>query len=119
MEFLEKAPTVWDDTVVVNGEPAKYITVARRQGDSWYLGAMTNWDARDVVVPLEFLGSKECEAEIFADGPDAEKVATSVSVTKKRVNGSSELTIHLASGGGAAIILSPLAPPPQRNSLTP
>ncbi len=105
IEFIEKVPTVWDDTKVLNGEPGKYITVARRNGDNWYLGAVTNWDARDLEIPLNFLGSGEYEAWIFADGPDADKVATSLSITKKRLKASDKLNLHLAPGGGAAIIV--------------
>jgi len=105
IEFIEKVPTVWDDTQVLNGEPGKYITVARRNGDNWYLGAMTNWDARDLEIPWNFLGSGEYEAWIFADGPDADQVATSLSITKKRLKASDKLNLHLAPGGGAAIIV--------------
>jgi alpha-glucosidase len=105
IEFIEKVPTVWDDTQVLNGEPGKYITVARRNGDNWYLGAMTNWDARDLEIPWNFLGSGEYEAWIFADGPDADQVATSLSITKKRLKANDKLNLHLAPGGGAAIIV--------------
>jgi len=107
-EFIEKVPTVWDDTKVLNGEPTKYVTIARQKDDAWYLGAMTNWDARDLEVPLDFLGSGEYEAQIFSDGADADKVATSLSVTKKRVRAGEKLSIHLAPGGGLAVILTPV-----------
>jgi alpha-glucosidase len=105
--FLEKIPTVWDDTKVLNGEPARYVTIARQRGDIWYLGSMTNWDARDLQVPLDFLGSGQYEAEIFADGTDADKVATSLSISTKRVSSSDTLSLHLAPGGGAAVIFTP------------
>jgi alpha-glucosidase len=106
--FIEKVPTVWDDTKVVNGEPAKYVTIARRQGATWYLGNMTNWDSRDLEIPLTFLGPGEYEAQIFADGPDADKVATSLSISKKRVKASDKLNAHLAPGGGLAGIFTPM-----------
>jgi alpha-glucosidase len=106
MEFLEKVPTVWDETKVVNGEPAKYVTIARRHGSDWFLGAMANWDARDLEVPLSFLGDGEFEAQIFADGADADKVATHVAISKKPVKAGDKLAIHLAPGGGAAVIFT-------------
>jgi alpha-glucosidase len=106
LEFIEKVPTVWDDTKVLNGEPAKYVTIARRIGNNWYLGSMTNWDARDFEIPLDFLGRGDYEAQVFADGPDADKVATSLSFTKKRVTASDKLNVHLAPGGGVAVIIS-------------
>jgi alpha-glucosidase len=107
LEFIEKVPTVWDETRVLNGEVGKYITVARQQGDNWYLGAMTNWDSRDLTIPLDFLGAGDYEARAFADGPDADKVATSLSISNKRVKAADRLNVHLAPGGGLAVILAP------------
>jgi alpha-glucosidase len=104
MEFIDKVPTVWDETRVVNGDPSKYVTIARRQGSHWFLGAMTNWDARDLDIPLNFLGAGEFEAQIFADGADADKVPTSVTISNKQVKAGEKITIHLAPGGGAAVI---------------
>jgi alpha-glucosidase len=106
MEFLEKVPTVWDETRVLNGEPAQYVTIARRQGSNWFLGAMTSWDARDLEIPLAFLGAGEFEAQIFADGADADKVATRVAVSKKHVRAEDKLTLYLTPGGGAAMIFT-------------
>jgi len=107
MEFLDKVPTVWDETKVLNGEPARYVTIARRHGDTWYLGAMTNWDARDLEIPLGLLGAGEYEAQIFADGTDADKVATSLAISRKKMKMADKLTLHLAPGGGAAVIFTP------------
>jgi alpha-glucosidase len=105
-EFIEKVPTVWDDTKVLSGEPGQFVTIARQKETDWFMGSMTNWDARDLEIPLSFLGSGDYEAQIFADGADADKVATSLSVTKKRVKASDKLNIHLAPGGGAAVIFT-------------
>ena len=105
-EFIEKVPTVWDDTKVLSGEPGQFVTIARQKGDGWFIGSMTNWDSRDLELPLSFLGAGEYEAQIFADGADADKVATSLSITKKRVKASDKLNIHLAPGGGAAVIFT-------------
>jgi alpha-glucosidase len=106
-EFIERVPTVWDDTKVLNGEPAKYITIARQHGDAWYLGSMTNWDTRDLELPLDVLGQGEYEAKIFADAPDADRRPTSVAISTRRVKATDRLRIHLASGGGFAAILTP------------
>jgi alpha-glucosidase len=104
MEFIDTVPTVFDETKVVNGDPSKFVTIARRQGQDWFLGAMTNWDARDMEVPLNFLGPGEFEAQIFADGADADKVPTNVTISKKQAKAGDKITIHLAPGGGAAVI---------------
>lgn len=106
MGFLEKVPTVWDQTKVLNGEPAKYVTIARLHGRTWYLGAMTNWDARDLELSLDFLGQGEYEAQIFADGANADQDATRLSISKKRVKSGDRLNVHLASGGGLAVIFT-------------
>jgi alpha-glucosidase len=108
LEFIEKVPSVWDDTRVLAGRPAEHVVLARRSGENWYLGAMTNWDTRDLEIPLDFLGSGEYEAEVFADGPDADKAATSLNIVRKRVTATDKLAVHLAPGGGAAVILTPV-----------
>jgi len=66
---------------------------------------MTNWDARYLDLPLDFLGAGEHEAAIFADGADAATVATSLDIAKKTVTAGDTLTLKLAPGGGAAIII--------------
>jgi alpha-glucosidase len=108
MEFLDKVPTVWDETKVLAGEPGKFVAIARRHGDTWYFGAMTNWDARDLAIPLKFLGSGKYRAQIFSDGPDAESDAKSLSTTSRSVNAGESLSLHLAPGGGAAVIFAPV-----------
>ena len=104
MEFVDKVPTVWDETKVINGDPSKYVTIARRQGADWFLGSMTNWDSRDLDIPLDFLGQGEFDAQIFADGADADTVPTHVIISRKQVKASDHVSLHLAPGGGAAII---------------
>ena len=108
-EFIEKVPTVWDDTKVLSGEPPNYVTVARQRGEAWYIGSITNWNSRELEVPLDFLGTGRFEAKIFADGADADRVPTSVSISTKRLQRGDKLTVHLAPGGGAAAILTPTA----------
>jgi alpha-glucosidase len=107
MEFLEKVPTVWDDTKVLAGQPGKFVIIARKLGDTWYVGAMTDWDARDVEVPLGFLGTGNFQAKLFSDGPNAETDAKSLAINTQPVSAGDRLKLHLASGGGAAAIISP------------
>ncbi|HEX5411792.1 MAG TPA: glycoside hydrolase family 97 protein [Terriglobia bacterium] len=106
-EFLQKTPTVWEDTRVLNGEPSEFITIARRNGDEWFLGSMTNWTSRDLSIPLSFLGPGKWKAKIFADGPNANQNAKDLSIQTKQVTAEDMLPLHLASGGGAAVIFSP------------
>ena len=74
------------------------------------MGSISNWDARETEIPLSFLGPGKFEMKIFADGADADKVATHVTVSKRMVNSTEALKIHLAPGGGWAAILTPVAP---------
>ena len=57
LEFLSAVPTVWDETRVLDARLGEYILLARRHGKEWYVGAMTNWTARDLDLDLSFLGS--------------------------------------------------------------
>ena len=107
LEFIEKVPVVWDDTKVLAGRPAEFVAIARRSGDGWWIGAMTDWDARDLDLPLEFLGDGAFEATIFADGPDAAAEGTSLDVAKTTVRTGDRLALKLAPGGGAAVMILP------------
>ncbi len=107
LEFIERVPTVWDDTKVLGGEPGKFVAIARRSGSGWWIGAMTNWEARTLDIPLSFLGPGEYEARVFADGPIAETDGTSLAIANIGVSAGKKISIDLAPGGGAAIILAP------------
>jgi alpha-glucosidase len=107
MEFIEKVPTVWDETRVLAGEPGKFIVVARRKGTDWWIGGMTNWDPREVEIGLDFLGEGEFAAKIFADGADAATEATSLAITERAVKSGDRLALQLAPGGGFAIGVGP------------
>ncbi|HUA59753.1 MAG TPA: glycoside hydrolase family 97 catalytic domain-containing protein, partial [Verrucomicrobiae bacterium] len=107
-EFIKAVPATWDESKVLLGTPGQYITMARRRGQEWFLGSMTNWDARDLDVPLDFLGAGRYQAEIYADSEDADRYPKNVSIVKKPVDRSVHLKIRLASGGGYAVRFVPL-----------
>jgi alpha-glucosidase len=102
-EFIRQVPVTWDEVRVLNGRPMENITVARRSGNDWYVGAITNWDARAVQVPLSFLGEGKYVAEIYADAPDAGTEATHTTFTKQDVDRSTVLEVKMAPGGGNAV----------------
>jgi alpha-glucosidase len=104
MEFLSVVPTTWDETRALNAKAADYLTVARKKGDDWYIGSMTDWTPRDFDIDLSFLGEGKCQALIFADGINADRVGSDYTKTKRDVTKSDRLTIHLAPGGGWAAI---------------
>ena len=106
-DFIRQVPTTWDEIRVLEGLPMQNITVARRSGKDWYVGSITNWDARDVKVPLSFLGEGKYTAEIYADAPDAATEATHTTITTQPVDRTTVLDIHMAPGGGNAIRILP------------
>jgi alpha-glucosidase len=108
LEFLKAVPASWDETRFLNGAPGKYITLARRSGNEWYVGSMTDWDARDIDLPLSFLGSGAYSAEVYSDGPKAATQPKDSVVETRRVNAQTVLKLKLAPGGGCAIRLIPV-----------
>ena len=107
-EFLKAVPASWDETRVLNGVPPKFITVARRRGNEWFVGSITDWDARELDVPLSFLGSGSYDAEIYADGPNAGVQPKDSVMEKRRVNAQTVLKVKLARGGGSAMRIIPV-----------
>ena len=104
--FIATIPTVWDETVAINGEIGKYITMARQKEGVWYIGSLTNWDARTLELDLSFLGTGEWKAEIYSDGINANRLATDYKKTVIDIPASRKLTINLAQGGGCAMKIS-------------
>jgi alpha-glucosidase len=107
-DFIRHAPATWDETKVLDGEPGEFITIARRSGQNWFAGSMTNWTARDLDLPLSFLGPGRYTAEIYADASDAAQYPKSVSIQKKIVDRNARLAIKLSPGGGYAVRFVPL-----------
>ena len=99
-DFIAQIPTTFDETVTLDGQLGEYIVIARRKGTTWYVAAMTDWTARDLAIPLSFLGEGKFSADIFADGANAMKEATDYKHTKQTATCQDQLKIHLSSGGG-------------------
>ena len=105
-DFISRIPTMYDETVAIDGRMGEYTVVARRKGDTWYVAAMTDWTARNLTIDLSFLGEGTYEAEIFSDGVNAEKEATDYKHTKQSVKAGDKLDVHLASGGGWTALIT-------------
>lgn len=113
LEFISEVPTVWDEIVPLDGKVAEYVAVAKRKGDVWYVGGMTDWNARDMEVDLlQVLGDGEWTVEIFTDGVNADRAGCdyrkSEYVLKAADNNTFRLGVHLAPGGGFAAKFTPL-----------
>lgn len=101
-KFITAIPTVWDETIPLDSKIGEHIAIARRKGNTWYLGALTDWTARDIALDLSFLEGGSYEAEIFKDGINVDKVAEDYKreVKKLHVTENKAYNVHLASGGG-------------------
>ncbi len=109
LKFISEAPTVWDEVVPLAGEVGKYVAVAKRSGDTWYIGAMTDWDARSIELDLSFLGGGKWKGDLFFDGPNADRIARDYSRQDWNIDfdGTFKLTVPLAPGGGFAAVCRP------------
>ncbi len=107
IEFFDNVKTVWDDTKVLDGEIGEYVTIARRSGEEWFVGTMTNNDARKINISLDFLDSgKKYVANTYTDD-DTVQTRTNVRVTRVIVDNKSVLPFQLKASGGCAIHLTP------------
>lgn len=107
-KFIEDVSTDWETTKVIDAQIGKYVTIARkdRNSNDWYVGSITNEEARTVEVNLNFLSpEKKYIAEIYQDGKDADVITNPlpIEIKSEEVNSNSVLKIKLATGGGAAI----------------
>jgi len=100
MEFLAAVPTEWDDTRALDGKIGEYIVVARRSSKDWYMGAMTNWSARELQVDLSFLADGNYTMDTYQDGENANHQGSDYRVTKSQATKSSKIMIRMAPGGG-------------------
>lgn len=108
LKFFDDIYTTWDDTKVLQGEVGQFISVARRKGEEWFVGSITNNEARTLPVSLDFLPEgKNYIAEIYTDGDKSVKTRTKVKVSTYRVNSKTQLNFNLKASGGAALRLVP------------
>lgn len=101
--FIGQVPTTWDETRFISGEIGQSIVLARRKGRDWYVGAMTNADARTVNLPLDFVGRGRFEATVYADTDAPNRTA----ISTQMVESGTTLTLALKPSGGAAIRITP------------
>lgn len=102
LEFISAVPETWDETAALDGKIAEYIVMARRKGDVWYIGGMTDWTARDIRIDFPFLGEGRYRMEIFRDGTNAARAARDYTKSVMEVSSDSQVCIGMAPGGGFA-----------------
>lgn len=99
-DFIVSVPTVWDETRVLDAKMGEYIVTARRKGNRWYIGGITDWTPRDIVLDLSFLPAGT-RLDVFTDGVNAHRNASDYK--RRNIPSSSALKLHMAPGGGFAI----------------
>ncbi len=103
-DFIQKVPTIWDETKVPVAEVGQYIALARKKGKDWFFGAISNSKPRTIVVPLSFLGEGTFTAKIYSDAPDVETEPNHLTISEKVVKSTDSLSLNLGAGGGGAAI---------------
>lgn len=100
MELLGSIPTTWDTTIVLDGKLGDYIITARRKGNDWFVGAMTDWTARNLTIALSFLNEGNYEATICEDGLNADRYASDYKLLNRQITNKDSINIPMAPGGG-------------------
>ncbi len=102
-QYIAKIPTVWDETIALDGKLGEYIVIARRSGDRWYVGGITNWEEREIEIDLSKLNLKYNQATEFRDGINANKIAEDY--VKKTINIDDNVyNAKMSKGGGFVLI---------------
>jgi alpha-glucosidase len=106
MKFLSAIPTTFDDTKVLGAKRSEYAIIAKRKGDDWFVGAMTNWIGRDQSIDFSFLPEgKVYKADVYLDGKDADTDATQYDHNTMEITNKTKLNIRMANGGGSIVYL--------------
>jgi alpha-glucosidase len=102
LRFIASIPTVWDETVPLNGKVGEHVALARRSDDDWYIGGITGWESLDMTVDLSFLPAGQYEMTLFRDGANAHRKGIDYRKETRTVASGETITLHLAPGGGFA-----------------
>lgn len=110
LDMIARIPSVWDDTLVLDGRIGEFIVTARRKGESWYVGAMSNENARILELELGFLSDGvSYSVHGMEDGVNAHRHAEDYRMVSDTVTCADQLRLKLAPGGGWVGVLSPIA----------
>ena len=102
-KYITEIPTVWDETIALDGEVGEYVIIARRSGDRWYVGGITNWEDREIEINLSSLNLKHNQATEFRDGVNANKIAEDYSKNIITIDNNTYM-VKMSKGGGFVLI---------------
>jgi len=105
--FIASVPTVFDETIALDGKVGSYLTIARRSGQTWFVGALSNWNSKEISIDFSFLPEGNYTADIFTDGINAGRNGTDYQKQVMKINHTTKMNYQLAEGGGLAIKITP------------
>jgi alpha-glucosidase len=98
--FIVKVPVTFDETIPLDSKVGEYVSLARRKGDTWFIGAMTDWTHRELVLDVSFLPKGKYKAEVFKDGVNAHRDGTDYKREVIELSGGDKIQIKMSGGGG-------------------
>jgi len=105
-DFLKLVPTTWDETRYLSGYPGESIVMARRSGDQWYVGGMTNEESREVELSFDFLAPGKYRAKIWKDAFDSDQNPSHLETDQMEVLPGDVIKLEMNEAGGFVIVLS-------------
>ena len=106
MQLLGDIPTTWDETKILEAKVSDYIVTARRKGNDWYIGGMTDWTERDILLHIDFLDTGWYDATLCADGINAAGYPADYTIKKLAIQNKTMLNVSMKPGGGFVLKLS-------------
>ena len=113
LDFIAAVPTTWDQTIALEGKAGEYVAMARRKGDTWFVGAITDWTEREMTLDLSFMG-KAYDMDIFRDGANASRAARDYKKEWSLFPSDGKIDIKMAPGGGWAAVIRKQPLPPEQ-----
>ncbi|WP_094573009.1 glycoside hydrolase family 97 protein [Mucilaginibacter xinganensis] len=107
-DFIQQVPTTWDETRVIDAKPGKWLAIARRKGNEWYVGAITNHEVRTITHTLDFLPDGKYTAEFYSDAPATDPDLNHLTKGTKQLDKHTVINMILAAGGGQVIHIKPI-----------
>jgi alpha-glucosidase len=99
-DFIVKVPVTFDETFPLDGKVGEYVAVARKKGNTWFVGAMSNWTPREITLDFSFLPAGKYRAEVFMDGVNAHRDGTDYKKETVEVSSGEKIKIQMSGGGG-------------------
>ena len=106
LHYIAGMPTVWDETIPLDGKVGDFAVLARRKGNDWFVAGITDWSERNIDLSFDFLPKGNYSAEIFTDGVNADRIGNDYVRAIKNISSGDRMNIQMMKGGGFAIKLT-------------